>query len=159
MDAVDSSLSDDEVWARVRHEFCTTTLPAMLLWDLKIQDYALHVDGRSRVNYSNGIVAEWDDNAATGTIHSAGGDLIYRDGDNLLCPMTWDDGDFIAYSRDGYDSRTWTLDRGWLQGATSLDVTEITSDGPVDRGQISCEDGRVTLSLSPRQMLRLSPRR
>ncbi|MCM1036932.1 MAG: endo-alpha-N-acetylgalactosaminidase family protein [Bacteroides sp.] len=158
-DAVDHGLSDEEVWARVRHDFCTTTLPAMLLWDLKIQDYALHVDGRSRVNYSNGIVAEWDDNTSTGTIHTAGGDLIYRDGDNLLCPMTWDDGDFIAYSRDGYDSRTWTLDRGWLQGATSLDVTEITSEGPVDRGQISCEDGRVTLSLSPRQMLRLSPRR
>lgn len=146
---------EPERWAQFRHKFCTTTLPTMLLNDLYVEDYKLHDNGKSWVKYNKGIRAEYTDDTGIGTITGEDGNVIFRDGNDLMFHMTWGSGDPILYSEKGYSNRTWKLASHWA-GLSEVKLFEVTADGLVERGTLPVTDGTITLSMSPRQMLLLN---
>lgn len=146
---------ETERWATLKHRFCTTTLPGMLLYDLEVQDYALHVDGKSWVRYNKGVYCEYDDATGHGFITTENGDVLARDGNDLLFNITWGNGAPVLYSENGYSNRTWKL-TGDYSGAAYLKVKEVTPEGLVERPErLTVIDGSITVSMSPREMLLL----
>ena len=78
----------------------------MLLNDLYVEDYKLHDNGKSWVSYNKGIRAEYTDDTGIGTITGEDGNVIFRDGNDLMFHMTWGSGDPILYSEKGYSHHT-----------------------------------------------------
>jgi len=77
------------------------------------------------------------------------------DGD-ICMPALWcDEPTLIAYSRDGYESRTWQLPADW-QGVEKVSLAGLTAEGPEPAGEAEVADGKVTLSLAGDQALRIT---
>lgn len=144
-----------ERWAQFKHEFCTTSLPGLLLNDLHVESYGLHVDGKSWVQYNKGVRADYDDATGHGTITGEDGKVIFRDGNDLMFHITWSDGAPIMYSENGYENRTWKLSSHWAD-LTDVKVFEVTPEGLQERGTLPVTDGTITLSMQPREMLVLN---
>ena len=120
-------------------EFCTTTL---LWYYLNRLDRISFVDGV--VNFSGGVTSANVD----GKLLVRRSELILRDGDDLFVPALWRHRkEIVAYSKAGYDSRTWTLPAEWRR-VRAVDVDTIGLDGltPLAR-RIPVADGRLTLTL------------
>lgn len=148
---------ENQRWEQFKHDFCTTTLPAMLLGDLEVESYSLHQDGKSTVRYNHEVSCEFDDNTRIGKIWYENGRVVARDGNDLFFMMTWGEGSPILYSEKGYDNRTWPL-AAHLSGHTAFKVYDVTPDGLQEReGRLEVSDGAVTLSMQPREMLLLRP--
>lgn len=120
-------------------EFCTTTL---LWYYLNRLDRISFVDGV--VTFSGGVTSANVD----GKLLVRRGELTLRDGDDLFVPALWRQRrEIVAYSRSGYDNRTWTLPEEWRR-VRAVDVDTIGLDGLMPRARrIPVADGRLTLSL------------
>jgi len=79
-----------------------------------------------------------------------------REGDDLCLPALWRDHVLIAYSKNGYDSKTWTLPPGW-DGVNRVQVSEITLQGATSLTTLPVELGTITLSVHPGQELEIQP--
>lgn len=146
---------ETERWTRFKHDFCTTTLPSMLLTDLYVESYGLHQDGISWVNYNKGVRAEFDDTTGTGRITCDDGNVVFRDGNDLMFHITWGTGDPVLYSEKGYTNRTWRLASHWAD-AQEVKLMEVTPEGLVYRSTLPVTDGTITLSLAPGEMFILN---
>ena len=124
-----SSMHGEEIWLKDKESmpgflgmFCRTTLPWYYLGRyqrVKFENDAMF--------YSDGVVAQ--NEAGKRIIRK--GDFILREDDNLFVPALWSDHkELIAYSRDGYASKSWQLPSDW-DIVTSVDVYRITLDGCV----------------------------
>lgn len=77
------------------------------------------------------------------------------DGRNLCMPALWcEEPTLIAYSKDGYSAKTWALPKDW-KNATTLKAAVITPDGLGEHGDITVNDGTITLELEADQALAL----
>jgi len=78
------------------------------------------------------------------------------DGD-ICMPALWCEAPtMIAYSRDGYESKTWTLPADWSDVA-GVSVSVITADGCEARDDIEVQDGKITLALAGDEAVKLCP--
>jgi hypothetical protein len=63
---------------------------------------------------------------------------------DVFLPAPWcKEPTWIAYSRDGYANKTWTLPADWREVA----VAKLTHEGPVAREILPVADGKVTVSV------------
>lgn len=152
-----TTADDDNRWTQVRDAFCTTTLQAQLLWDLKPQSYGLHVNGKSWVDYG-WLRADFNDNTKLGTVKNTAENITYRDGNDMFFPVTWGNeywgyGNYVLYSRNGYSSRTWNVPAGW----TSAKLYEINENGRTFVRNLSISNHTITVSMQPKQMLLVCP--
>lgn len=77
------------------------------------------------------------------------------DGADICMPALWcTEKTIVAYSKEGYASKTWRLPPDW-QGAAGVKVARTTWEGPVPAGEIPVVDGTVTLQIGKNQALRL----
>lgn len=120
-------------------EFATTTLA----WH--------YLNRLDRVSDTGGVVT-FNDGTTSAVIDGRPlircGDLVLRDGTDMFVPATWQrHREIVAYSKDGYASRTWTLPRDWRR-VQHADVYRIGQDGltPIARHQ-RITGGKLTLSL------------
>lgn len=132
-------------------EFCTTTLPWYYLnrlERLKLEQETLF--------FSEGVTSREED----GKIIIRQGERILRDGNDLLIPALWNEArypELIAYSQDGYDSRSWRLPEDW-QNVSAVDLYAIELEGPVlHTAAHPVKDGELVLSLQKGQALSIVP--
>ena len=80
-----------------------------------------------------------------------------RDGDDICMPALWrKDRTLIAYSKEGYDSRTWELPTDW-EDVNRASVFKITPEGPAEAGAVRVFQGKVTLRVESGEALMITP--
>ena len=122
-------------------EFSTTTL---LWYYLNRLDRLSFVDGV--VTFSGGVTSQ----IVEGKPLVRRGEVILRDGDDLFVPALWQrrHSEIIAYSRAGYEARTWTLPAGWGR-VRAVDIYTIGLAGLTPRAtDVAVSDGRLSLGLT-----------
>ena len=150
-----SSMHGEEIWQKDKDQmpgfqgmFCRTTLPWYYLSRLervKLENNALH--------YSDGVVARTEG----GKRIIRKGDFVLREDDHLFVPALWNGKEIIAYSRQGYASKTWQLPEDW-KGIQSVDLYQITMEGcaPLQKG-VPVTDAKLVLSLDKEQSISILP--
>jgi hypothetical protein len=79
------------------------------------------------------------------------------DGGDSCIPALWCEGKtLIAYSRDGYESKTWQLPVDW-QGVEKVTLATLTTEGAKATGDVDVVDGKLTLSLGKDQAVKICP--
>jgi hypothetical protein len=77
------------------------------------------------------------------------------DDGNICMPALWCEvPTLIAYSRDGYESKTWPLPADW-QGVEKVSVATVTTEGREAVGEVEVENGRICLSLGENQAVEI----
>ena len=79
---------------------------------------------------------------------AAKGTQKIREGDDICMPALWREKTLVAFSRQGYQAKTWALPPG-RDGVRKCVVSEITVDGPKRLQQTGVKDGTVTGKSSP----------
>ena len=72
-------------------------------------------------------------------------------------PALWcEEKTLIAYSRDGYKSKTWELPPDWRDVRT-VGLSGITLEGQEPVGEAPVADGRIALSVGKDEALKIRP--
>jgi hypothetical protein len=77
------------------------------------------------------------------------GDVVLRDGDDVLFPALWKEGlvELYVYSRNGYVGRQWLLP-GTFKQVTQADIYRITINGlELKNHNVAIENNKLTLTL------------
>ena len=86
------------------------------------------------------------------------GDFVLRENDDLWVPALWSEQkEIIAYSKDGYDNKTWRLPDAW-KDVRSVDLYKITLDGCVPlKKDVPVTGGKLSLSIGKDEALAVVP--
>jgi hypothetical protein len=151
-----SSMHGEEIWQKDKDQmpgfqgmFCRTTLPWYYLSRLerrKLENGTLF--------YSDGVVAGTE--AGKRIIRK--GDFVLREDDHLFVPALWGKKEIIAYSRTGYENKSWQLPEDW-SNVKSVDLYRITMEGcvPLKKG-IPIADAKLVLSLGKEEAVSIVPK-
>jgi len=150
-----SSMHGEEIWQRDKDNmpgflgmFCRTTLPWYYLSRLERTRFENGV-----LYYSDGVVAGTE----TGKNIIRKGEFVLRENDDLFVPALWNEKEIIAYSREGYEDKSWQLPADW-RGVKSVDLHRITMDGRVPLKQaLPVTNSRVVLSLGKGEAISIVP--
>jgi hypothetical protein len=75
------------------------------------------------------------------------------DGTDICMPCHWcEEPTLIAYSKDGYEEKTWTLPKNW-SGVEKVSLLEINGDGDKPMGEIEVGNGTINLGLKKNQVV------
>ena len=145
----------EEVWQQDKENmpgflgmFCRTTLPWYYLSRLERVKFE-----NGTLFYSDGVVARTED----GKRIIRKGDFVLREDDNLFVPALWQEQEIIAYSREGYENKSWRLPEDW-RNVQSVDLHRITLEGhvPLKKG-VKVDRAGVTLSVHPDEAVSIMP--
>lgn len=137
-------------WKSAKLGIATHTVPYMYFNCHKVLEY----DSDSKTaTYDDGLVANFKEMTVK---HN---DVLLRDHDNTFYPLPWVTGrkEIMAYSKNGYSRKRWTLPADW-DGVTEVTVCTVTPEGLADPQTITVEDGTLTLSLDSDTMLSIQPK-
>ena len=135
-----------QAWNEARQGIATQLIPMLYYRQSKPVSYD---DKAEKVIYENGIVADWGKRTVT---H---GDLLLRDHDNTFFPLVQTKDkkpEIMAYSKEGYTDRTWTLPADWRK-VSSVKVLPLTENGFGKATTLPVKNGAVTLSLQPNSIV------
>jgi hypothetical protein len=77
-------------------------------------------------------------------------------GTDICMPALWcKEKTIIAYSKDGYEAKTWELPADW-RGVKTVTLERVTSAGPEPAGAAQVDDGRLTLRVGRNEALKIS---
>ena len=80
------------------------------------------------------------------------------DGSDICMPVLWcEEPALIAYSKEGYEDKTWKLPGDW-QDVDRVSVSTITGRGEEPGGDVEVNDGRINLNLARNQVVKICPR-
>ena len=81
-----------------------------------------------------------------------------RDGNDICMPALWKkERTLVAYSRDGYESRTWALPTDW-KDVRKVALSRMTLEGPQHVGEAEVTPDALTLRLGSGEALLIQPR-
>ena len=81
------------------------------------------------------------------------GARILAENDDIFMPALWINiKSIIAYSRYGYESKTWTLPGDW-SGVNSVKLSTVNDTGREELGIIKVNSGKITLSVKKDEMI------
>jgi len=81
------------------------------------------------------------------------GDVTLVENTDVLIPALWmGAGHMLAYSKDGYENRSWTLPDDW-RDATEVKLYRVTNEGKTESGVIKPIAGQLVLTLGKDEML------
>lgn len=123
------------------HEFCTLQLPYFYLNRHQRLSIDAQADGTYIAHFADGIVTRGSDLS----IEKNG--VVLKRGDDVILPLTKDNGIFIAYSADG-KAGMWSMPDADF---TDAELYEITADGNRPLGNAVIENGTLALELRPGQ--------
>ncbi|WP_282942396.1 endo-alpha-N-acetylgalactosaminidase family protein [Paenibacillus sp. RC67] len=108
------------------------------------------------VTFSDGVTSFIENDAAV----IRQGNVLLRSGHDLFVPALWNENkhkEIIAFSRSGYENRTWILPISW-QDIEQVDLYHIALDGPIllERG-VDAAHGKLTLSVAKGQAISIVP--
>ena len=128
--------------------FCRTTLPWYYLSRLKREKF-----DNDALFYSDGVVARTE--ADKRVIRK--GEFVLREDDNLFVPALWNKKEIIAYSRLGYENKSWQLPDDW-RNVKKADLYRITLDGCVALKKLAPVTGaKLVLSLEKDEAISIVP--
>ena len=78
-------------------------------------------------------------------------------GNHVFMPALWREKTIVAYSRTGYESRTWELPPDWKE-VKAVAVSRITPEGLEKVGELPVRGDTLTLSVKKREALSISPK-
>ena len=82
---------------------------------------------------------------------------MLREDDNLFVPALWHKQEIIAYSRNGYENKSWQLPDDWGK-VKSVDIYRITLDGCVPlKKSDPVSDSKLLLSLEKEEAVSILP--
>ena len=85
------------------------------------------------------------------------GNVALVENDDILIPALWIDGkSLIAYSKNGYENKTWNLPKGWSNVKT-VKLSQVTTEGKINRGVRKIKSGKLTLTLVKDEMILIEP--
>lgn len=131
-------------------EFCQSTLPWAYMNQFQRLEYSGSGNNR-KVVYENNLVASLADQSIC-----KDGKLL-RTGDDIWMPAIWKEREIIAYSKKGYTEREWELPEGW-ENVEKVRLLSVYGKGDRrEEGTVCCVDGKLTLTLTPGEMLAIVP--
>ena len=78
-------------------------------------------------------------------------------GNDCCVPLVWKkQPTLLAYSRAGYERKTWKLPVDWIR-VKSVQITNVTVDSVTSVGAAEVKDGEVALALAPGQAVVITP--
>ena len=150
-----SSMHGEEIYNKDKENlpgflgmFCRTTLPWYYLGRLERVKFESQT-----LRYSDGVIARTE--AGKNIIRK--GDFVLRENDNLFVPALWHKKEIIAYSKTGYEDKTWRLPDEW-SNTKSVDLYRITLEGcRLLKPRVAVIDSKVVLSLGEEEALSIVP--
>jgi hypothetical protein len=129
--------------------FCRTTLPWYYLGRLDRLEFKQGV-----VRYSDGVVARTED----GRNIIRRGDFVLRENDDLFVPALWrEQKEIIAYSKTGYQNKSWILPESW-KGVARVDLYQITLKGGVQlERNVRVTGNKLNLSIGRDEAISVLP--
>jgi len=137
-------------WNSAKLGIATHTIPYMYFNCHTVVEYN---DVNKTAVYNDGLVADYKNL----TVKHNG--VLLRDHDNIFFPLPWitDHKEIIAYSKNGYGKKQWTLPVDW-NGVAQVSVSTITPDGLENTRILPVENNTLTLSLDANTMLSIQPK-
>ena len=150
-----SSMHGEEIYQQDKENlpgflgmFCRTTLPWYYLSRLERLKFENNV-----LYYSDGVVARTED----GQKIIRKGDFILRHNDDLFVPALWQKQEIIAYSKNGYESKSWRMPDDWSK-TRAVDLYRITLNGSkLLKSHMPVVDSKLSLSLGPDEAVSIVP--
>jgi len=134
--------------AGFKEDFCTHTLVWYYLNRLKRQQLIRNGE-RKEVRFSNGVRTILD----KGRFRLIRDDEVLVDNGDVFLQALWiGENTWIAYSREGYRNRTWTLPDGLGRSGT-WKAYSVSANGNKKEQPVSVRSGKLVLSLEKDQML------
>ncbi|GAO43529.1 endo-alpha-N-acetylgalactosaminidase family protein [Flavihumibacter petaseus] len=132
----------------VKAAFCQKTLIWYYLNRLD-RLFLVDRDGYRMVQFSGGVKTE----IGQGVFRLYEGNALLAEGSDVCMPASWiDSKSMIAYSRDGYEKRTWRLPAAFRK-ATQAEIFVVTANGTEKKGSTKISKGQLRLQLSPDEMV------
>ncbi len=140
--------SGDPDYKEVTRRLCTSSFIANYL-NRHERKVFIHNPAYGKVEYSDGLVAEATNVHYTVTKNG----ITLVEDDDILIPALWvGDNALVAYSSDGYRNRTWYL-LPEFQSKGKATVYAVDENGRHLLKSVSYSNGRIRLSVNPKQML------
>jgi len=80
------------------------------------------------------------------------------DGTDICMPVLWcEEPTLVAYSKDGYENKTWQLPPDW-RGVERVSLSTLTGRGHKPAGELPVENGSVALALEKNTAIRITRR-
>lgn len=132
----------------LKEEFCLKTLIWYNLNRLE-RRFLVEKGDLKEVHFSNGVVTRSEGNAFSLTQSG----ILLADDDNVLMPALWiDESTLVAYSKTGYQNRTWTLPPAFLKFKKAILYT-VTNAGQREKGKQAVRSGKLTINLHKDEMI------
>jgi len=81
------------------------------------------------------------------------GDAILVENSDVLIPALWlGNNKLIAYSKNGYENKSWTLPENWKQ-VKAVKLSRVNTDGEVFLSTIKIQSGKLYLTLAKDEMV------
>lgn len=131
--------------------FCKSTLIAMYLNRFDRVAMVKGESGHSIGIFEDGVRTLWDDEYVN---VSKDGQPLAERGD-VFIPASWLENSIIAYSENGYESRTWTIPEG-VDLSGKVNAWTITHEGRVNCKEYRVKGHTIEISLEPDEMILIS---
>lgn len=134
-------------WNSVKLGVATRTIPYMYYNTHRCQAYD---EVAKTATYNDGLVTDYKNM----TVKKNG--VLLRDHDNTFFPLVWktDHREIVAYSKNGYSNKRWTLPEGW-EDVTEVKAFTVTENGLSDERTLPVTDGSVQLAMDANMMVSL----
>ena len=150
-----SSMQGEEIFLKDKvnlpgfiEQFCTMTLPWYYLSRLERVAFV-----NESLFYSDGVVAREEG----GKRIIRKGEFVLRDNDDLFVPALWNEKEIIAFSKTGYEKRSWKMPEEW-NNIPSVDIYKITLEGcKMKEAGVKVLNGKLELSLSSGDAVSIVP--
>jgi hypothetical protein len=150
-----SSMHGEEIWQKDKDRmpgflgmFCRTTLPWHYLSRLDRMKFE-----NGDLFYSDGVVARTEGQKRI----IRKGAFLLREDDDLFVPALWNTNEIIAYSRSGYEQKSWKMPDDWV-AVRSVDLYRVTLDGCAPlRKNVPVSDAGLVLSMEADTAISIVP--
>ncbi len=130
------------------HQFCTKTAIWYYLNQLERQ-YIVFNDDYKSVQFSNKV----NTSLSNGNFMLKQGDVTLVENDDVFIPALWiQKPSIIAYSKNGYQNKMWTLPQGWSK-VKKVELSVISASGKKKMETIKISKGKLILTVEKNQAI------
>jgi len=131
-----------------KEDFCLKTVIWYYLNRLDRQ-YVIDTKNYKEVGFSSGVKTSLSEGQYKITL----GNRLIAENNDIFIPAPWiNSSSIIAYSKEGYKSRDWSLPDEWSE-VSSVKLSLITDKGKVKIGVAKIKSGAITLALQKDEMV------
>jgi hypothetical protein len=139
---------DNQHLSGFKEDFCLKTVIWYFLNRLD-RLYVVNSHSYKAVGFSDGVISTF----SGGHYEIIQGKRLIAENDDMFIPALWiNSSSIIAYSKNGYEIRTWKMPENW-KGVASVKLFSVSDLGIKELGVIKTTGGNLTLSLKKDDMI------